>query len=83
MAAEKERELISQRTKDALARRMAECKKLGRPKGSYGVSKLDQHRDEIIKLLLHGVAKAAIARMYGSSWQTVHTWVRRSSDTEI
>lgn len=25
----------------------------------------------------HGVAKAAIARMYGASWQTVHVWVRR------
>jgi DNA invertase Pin-like site-specific DNA recombinase len=65
MAAEIERELISQRTKEALARRRAEGKHLGRPKGSFGVSKLDQHADEIRKLLSHGVAKAAIARMYG------------------
>jgi len=43
--------------------RKAEGKKLGRPKGSYGVSKLDQHADEIRKLLSHGVAKAAIARI--------------------
>ena len=56
-------------------------KPLGRPKGSYGVSKLDQHEDEILKLLSHGVAKAAIARMYGSSWQTVHAWVRRRHAT--
>ena len=35
--------------------------------------------DEIRKLLSHGVAKAAIAEMYGSSWQTVHAWVRRHS----
>ena len=76
MAAEIERELISQRNKDALARRKAEGKQLGRSKGSYGVSKLDQHEDEIRKLLSHGVAKAAIARMYDSSWQTVHNWVR-------
>ena len=81
MAAEIERELISQRTKEALARRKAEGKQLGRPKGSYGVSKLDQHEDEILKLLSHGVAKAAIARMYGSSWQTVHAWVRRRKIT--
>ena len=67
MAAEIERELISQRTKEALARRKSEGKQLGRSKGSYGVSKLDQHKDEILKLLSHGVAKAAIARMYGSS----------------
>ena len=72
MIAEIERELISQRTKAVLARRNAEGKQLGRPKGSYGASKLEQHEDEIRKLLSHGVAKAAIARMYGSSWHTVH-----------
>jgi DNA invertase Pin-like site-specific DNA recombinase len=77
MAAEIERDLISQRTKEALARRKAEGKPLGRPKGSYGVSKLDQYGDDIRKLLSHGVAKAAIARMYGCSWQTVHTWTQR------
>lgn len=77
MAAEIERELISQRTKEALARRKAEGKQLGRPKGSYRVSKLDQYEDEIRRLLSHGVAKAAIARMHGCSWQTVHAWMRR------
>ena len=41
------------------------------------MSKLDQQADEILKLLSHGVAKAAIARVYGSSWQTVHAWVRK------
>ena len=79
MAAEIERELISQRTKEALVRRKAEGKQLGRPKGSYGVSKLDQHGDEIRKLISHGVAKAAIAGMYDCSWQTVHAWVRRKA----
>ena len=38
MAAEIERELISQRTKEAHARRKAYGKPLGRPKGSYGVT---------------------------------------------
>ena len=79
MVAEIERELISQRTKEALARRKADGKPLGRPKGSYGVSKLDQHEDDIRKLLSHGVAKAAIARMHGCSWQTVHAWIRRKN----
>ena len=51
MAAEIERELISQRAKEALARRKVEGKQLGRPKGSYSVSKLDQHENEIQKLL--------------------------------
>jgi DNA invertase Pin-like site-specific DNA recombinase len=78
MAAEIERDLISQRTKEALARRKAEGKTLGRPKGSYGVSKLDQYEDEIRRLSSHGVPKAAIARMHSCSWQTVHTWMRRN-----
>jgi len=47
----------------------------------FYLRKLDQYEDEISKLLSHGVAKAAIARMYGSSWQTVHAWVRRTRDS--
>jgi hypothetical protein len=39
ITAEIERGLISQRTKEALARRKAEGKQLGRPKGSYAASK--------------------------------------------
>ena len=42
-AAEIERELISQRTKEALAKRKA----VGRPKGSHGVSMLEQHEERI------------------------------------
>jgi DNA invertase Pin-like site-specific DNA recombinase len=44
MAAEIERKIISQRTREALARRKAESKQLGRPKGSFGVSRLDKHQ---------------------------------------
>jgi len=50
MAAEIERDLISQRTKEALQARKAMGIKLGRPPGP-GKSKLDKHRDEIIALL--------------------------------
>ena len=63
MAGEIERELISQRTKEALARRKAAGKPLGRPKGSYGTSKLDVHEDEIRRLAGHGVSKQAMARI--------------------
>ena len=41
-----DRELISRWLSEELARRKTEGKLLGRPKGSYGVSKLDQY-DEI------------------------------------
>ncbi|MBT3193888.1 MAG: recombinase family protein, partial [Verrucomicrobia bacterium] len=47
LAAEIERQLISQRTKESLARLKAAGKKLGRPKGSLGKSKLDPHEATI------------------------------------
>jgi len=50
---------------------------------SYGVSKLDQYGDDIWKMLSHGVAKAAIARMYKCSWQTVHTLPARSTEKGV
>jgi len=71
-AAEIERELISQRTKEALAKRKAVGKPLGRPKGNHGVSILDQHEERIREYPGHCVSKAALARMHDCSWQTVH-----------
>lgn len=50
MAAEIERELISQRTKEALAAKKQLGMKLGRPVGS-GRSRLDAHRADIERLL--------------------------------
>ncbi|MEO2069584.1 MAG: recombinase family protein [Desulfurobacteriaceae bacterium] len=45
ITAEIERKLISQRTKEALRRRKAKGKPLGRPKGSYS-SGLDKYKDQ-------------------------------------
>jgi len=78
MAAEIERELISQRTREALAHRKAVGKPIGRPKGSYGVSKLDKYEDEIQRLALYGVSKQAMTRMFDCTWPTLHTWMQRN-----
>ncbi len=76
LASEIERELISQRTKEALAKRKAEGKKIGRPKGSYS-SKLDEKRQYIEELLSKGVSIASIAKILGVHYHTVRNYVKR------
>ncbi len=76
LAAEIERELISQRTKEALAKRKAEGKKLGRPKGSYS-SKLDDKKEYIKELLDKGVSIASIAKILGVHYQTMRNYIKR------
>jgi DNA invertase Pin-like site-specific DNA recombinase len=66
MAAEIERDLISQRTKEALAARKRAGKPLGRPQGS-GKSKLDNHRPEIEGLLKNGSTQKYIAERYDTT----------------
>jgi len=72
LSAEIERNLISQRTKEALARKKAEGVILGRPKGSKSkVKKLTGKEAEIKKLLEKSVSKSAIARILGVHRLTV------------
>ena len=61
--AEVERDLISERTREGLARARSSGRKLGRPKGSLGVSRLDGKQDEIRRFLELGVSKTAIAKI--------------------
>jgi len=66
MAAEIERDLISQRTKEALRARKAAGKPIGRPNGP-GKSKLDQYRPEIEALLGNGSNQKFIANRYNTT----------------
>lgn len=77
LSAEIERNLISQRTKEALARRKAEGVILGRPKGRKSNSlKLTGKEDEIIKLLERKISYSAIARIIGVHRLTVSTFIK-------
>ena len=53
--AEVERDLISERTREGLAKARSSGRKLGRPKGSLGVSRLDGKQDDIRRFLELGV----------------------------
>jgi DNA invertase Pin-like site-specific DNA recombinase len=76
LSAEIERNLISQRTKEALARKKAEGVILGRPKGSKSsVLKLTGKEEEIRKLLKRKISYSAIGRILGAHRLTVSTFV--------
>lgn len=76
MAAEIERDLISQRTKEALAARKRAGIKLGRPRGS-GKSKLDKYRPEIEGLLANGSTQKFIANRYGTTEANLSRWLKK------
>lgn len=72
LSAEIERQLISQRTKEALARKKAEGKKLGRPKGSLSkYTKLSGKEEQIKELLAKQISYSAIGRLLGVHRVTV------------
>lgn len=80
LSAEIERELISQRTKEALSRKKSEGLKLGRPKGSFAKkTKLTGKESEIKHLLEKNVSKSAIARLMGVNRLTVVRFVEKWS----
>lgn len=77
IAAEIERDLISQRTKEALRFKKEQGMKLGRPKGP-GKSKLDAFRPEIESLLANGSTQKFIARRYKTTEANLHNWLKKN-----
>lgn len=73
--AEVERELNSLRTKEALACLKLCGKKLGRPKGSLGKSKLDGKSLEIKKLLDLKISKTSMAKILGVDRSTLKNYI--------
>ena len=77
LSAEIERNLISQRTKEALARRRAEGVILGRPKGRKSSRvKLSGQEATIRTLLSRKVSKSEIARIFGVNRMTVDAFIK-------
>lgn len=77
LSAEIERSMISARTKEALARKKSEGKKLGRPQGRLSKrTKLTGREEEIKMLLGKRVAVSAIARIMGVHRVTMTNYIQ-------
>ena len=83
LSAEIERNLISQRTKEALARKRAEGVILGRPKGSRSrIVKLSGHEETIRTLVERKVPKTRIAKIFGVDRMTVANFISKRLSPE-
>lgn len=77
LTAQIEREFISVRTKEALAKRKSDGVQLGRPKGPAASLKLDEREEEIVDYLKKSVSKRAIAKITDCAPATLYKWIKR------
>jgi DNA invertase Pin-like site-specific DNA recombinase len=73
-----ERDLVSLRTKEALAAKKAQGVKLGKPKGTIQASKFDKDRERIEELLRLGMSVRKITKVMGySNHIGLNTYIKR------
>lgn len=84
LSAQIERDLISQRTKEGLARRVAEGVKLGRRKGAKNKKYKLEEKEHIIRQMLNeGKSKSAICRKLKCHLITLNKHLSRTNPTAI
>ena len=80
LSAEIERNLISQRTKEALARLRAEGKHIGRPKGKLNSPEhfyLSRHDAYIRRAIVSGMKQSTIVRRLHTNRSTLRRYIKR------
>lgn len=76
--AELERDLVSLRTKEALAAKRSQGIILGKPKGTIQNSKFDKDLDRILELLLLGLSVRKIAKFLGyNNHLSLNTYINK------
>jgi DNA invertase Pin-like site-specific DNA recombinase len=78
LAAQIERDMLSQRVREALARKKKEGIRLGRPRGSR-YSKLAVYDEYIRKSVEDNISLAEIARRVGCDWNTLRRYCNRNN----
>ncbi len=80
LSAEIERNLISQRTKEALERRRQEGQRLGRPVGSKNKAiklKLDGKEETVLKMMKQHTPKTRMAKRLGVNRKTLTEFIKK------